>query len=49
MTGPYLPAGTAASGAYELEVTPESVRIRKVVLDQNDRATMASRARKANA
>jgi len=24
MTGPYLPAGTAANGAYELEVTPES-------------------------
>jgi GTP-binding protein len=32
-----------------VEVTPQSVRIRKVVLDQNERAKMASRARKANA
>jgi GTP-binding protein len=32
-----------------VEVTPETVRIRKVVLDQNDRAKIASRARKANA
>lgn len=30
-----------------VEVTPETVRIRKVVLDQNDRAKIASRARKA--
>jgi len=30
-----------------VEVTPESVRIRKVVLDQNERAKTASRARKA--
>ena len=30
-----------------VEVTPETVRIRKVVLDQNERAKMASRARKA--
>lgn len=30
-----------------VEVTPEAVRIRKVVLDQNDRAKTASRARKA--
>ncbi len=30
-----------------VEVTPESVRIRKVVLDQNERAKLASRARKA--
>ena len=30
-----------------VEVTPESVRIRKVVLDQNERAKIASRARKA--
>jgi GTP-binding protein TypA/BipA len=30
-----------------VEVTPESVRIRKVVLDQNDRGKIASRARKA--
>ena len=29
-----------------VEVTPDSVRIRKVVLDQNERAKMASRARK---
>jgi GTP-binding protein len=29
-----------------VEVTPETVRIRKVVLDQNDRAKLASRARK---
>ncbi|WP_121257954.1 translational GTPase TypA [Nocardioides ferulae] len=29
-----------------VEVTPETVRIRKVVLDQNERAKMASRARK---
>jgi GTP-binding protein len=28
-------------------VTPETVRIRKVVLDQNERAKIASRARKA--
>ncbi|QIG44591.1 translational GTPase TypA [Nocardioides anomalus] len=32
-----------------VEVTPDSVRIRKVVLDQNARAKTASRARKANA
>ncbi|MEP9382559.1 translational GTPase TypA [Nocardioides sp. KR10-350] len=31
-----------------VEVTPDQVRIRKVVLDQNERAKMASRARKAN-
>src|SRR6185436_5762913 len=31
-----------------VEVTPHTVRIRKVVLDQNDRAKTASRARKAN-
>ena len=31
-----------------VEVTPEMVRIRKVVLDANDRAKTASRARKAN-
>ncbi|MDP3890798.1 translational GTPase TypA [Nocardioides sp.] len=30
-----------------VEVTPDSVRIRKVVLDQNERAKTASRARKA--
>jgi GTP-binding protein len=30
-----------------VEVTPETVRLRKVVLDQNDRAKLASRARKA--
>jgi GTP-binding protein len=29
-------------------VTPHSVRIRKVVLDQNDRAKTAARARKAS-
>ena len=29
-----------------VEITPETVRIRKVVLDQNERAKMASRARK---
>jgi GTP-binding protein len=29
-----------------VEVTPESVRLRKVVLDQNDRAKLASRARR---
>jgi GTP-binding protein len=28
-------------------VTPETVRIRKVVLDANERAKIASRARKA--
>jgi GTP-binding protein len=28
-----------------VEVTPDSVRIRKVVLDQNDRAKRAARAR----
>jgi GTP-binding protein len=27
-------------------VTPQTVRIRKLVLDQNERAKMASRARK---
>ncbi|HEX5089929.1 MAG TPA: translational GTPase TypA [Nocardioides sp.] len=32
-----------------VEVTPETVRLRKVVLDQNDRAKMAARARRANA
>jgi GTP-binding protein len=31
-----------------VEVTPDTVRIRKVVLDQNDRAKMASRARKGS-
>jgi len=31
-----------------VEVTPQTVRIRKVVLDANDRAKTASRARKAN-
>ncbi len=31
-----------------VEITPETVRIRKVVLDQNERAKMASRARKAS-
>ncbi|TQL67004.1 GTP-binding protein [Nocardioides albertanoniae] len=31
-----------------VEVTPDMVRIRKVVLDQNERAKVASRARKAN-
>jgi GTP-binding protein len=30
-----------------VEVTPEHVRIRKVILDQNERAKIASRARKA--
>jgi GTP-binding protein len=30
-----------------VEVTPETVRLRKVALDQNERAKMASRARKA--
>ena len=30
-----------------VEVTPQSVRIRKVVLDQNDRAKSAARVRKA--
>ena len=29
-----------------VEVTPQTVRIRKVVLDQNDRGKLASRARK---
>jgi GTP-binding protein len=29
-----------------VEVTPETVRLRKVVLDQNDRAKIASRARR---
>ena len=29
-----------------VEVTPHTVRIRKVVLDQNERAKLASRARK---
>jgi GTP-binding protein len=32
-----------------VEVTPETVRLRKVVLDQNDRAKLASRARRVNA
>ena len=31
-----------------VEVTPDMVRIRKVILDANERAKMASRARKAN-
>jgi GTP-binding protein TypA/BipA len=31
-----------------VEVTPETVRIRKVILDANERAKIASRARKAN-
>ena len=31
-----------------VEVTPQSVRIRKLVLDQNERAKIASRARKAS-
>ena len=31
-----------------VEITPETVRIRKVVLDQNERAKTAARARKAN-
>jgi GTP-binding protein len=31
-----------------VEVTPEMIRIRKVVLDQNERAKIASRVRKAN-
>ncbi len=31
-----------------VEVTPQSVRIRKLVLDQNERAKMASRARKSS-
>jgi GTP-binding protein len=30
-----------------VEVTPDSVRIRKVVLDQNERAKLAARARRA--
>jgi GTP-binding protein len=30
-----------------VEVTPQTVRIRKLVLDQNERAKTASRARKA--
>ena len=30
-----------------VEVTPEAVRIRKVVLDQNDRAKTAARARRS--
>ena len=29
-----------------VEVTPHTVRIRKVVLDQNERAKLAARARK---
>ncbi|MCW2852207.1 MAG: typA, partial [Nocardioides sp.] len=31
-----------------VEVTPESVRIRKVILDANERAKIASRARKGS-
>ncbi len=31
-----------------VEITPEQIRIRKVILDQNERAKIASRARKAN-
>ncbi len=31
-----------------VEVTPDTVRIRKLILDQNDRAKIASRARKAS-
>jgi len=31
-----------------VEVTPDTVRIRKVILDQNERAKLASRARKAS-
>ncbi|HWU22243.1 MAG TPA: translational GTPase TypA, partial [Nocardioides sp.] len=31
-----------------VEITPETVRIRKVVLNANDRAKTASRARKAS-
>jgi GTP-binding protein len=31
-----------------VEVTPQNVRLRKVVLDQNERAKMASRARKSS-
>jgi GTP-binding protein len=30
-----------------VEVTPQHVRLRKLVLDQNERAKLASRARKA--
>jgi len=30
-----------------VEVTPETVRIRKVILDQNERAKITSRAKKA--
>ena len=32
-----------------LEVTPKDVRIRKVVLNMNDRAKVRNRAKKANA
>lgn len=31
-----------------VDVTPDAVRIRTVILDQNERAKIASRARKAN-
>ncbi|MFE6645149.1 translational GTPase TypA [Nocardioides sp. NPDC057772] len=31
-----------------VEITPDQIRIRKVILDQNERAKIASRARKAN-
>ena len=32
-----------------VEVTPKQVRVRKVVLDQTERARAVSRAKKANA
>jgi GTP-binding protein len=31
-----------------IEVTPTTVRVRKVALDQNERARLASKAKKAN-
>jgi len=31
-----------------VEVTPKQVRVRKVILDQNERARSASRTKKAN-
>jgi len=31
-----------------VEVTPVNVRIRKVILDQNERSRMTSKAKKAN-
>jgi len=44
-TGLHLPAGSAAGHGYDLEVTPEVVRVRKAELNASLRARSKARAK----